>query len=186
MGKDVRGATRVASDPVGSFMSFRVVQRGAGDHPFDPDRGKGWRGRVAPARRGVLQALSALSVTAFTGGALSRIVSTPRHTVAEPSAMDVADRLVVFDEMYGGHQLAGYAAAASAAEDAVEVFIDGRPLHLMRCARGGYVSHIDHYQSYPTPLATARAAALELRSARLAPMPGHNGDTYGGGRGVRP
>ncbi|GGX64031.1 tyrosinase [Streptomyces minutiscleroticus] len=50
------------------------------------------------------------------------------------------------------------------------VTVDGRPLHLMRRADGGYLTMLDHYQSYPTPLAATRAAVDELgASLRLHP-----------------
>lgn len=43
-----------------------------------------------------------------------------------------------------------------------QVTVDGLPLHLMRRADGSYLSMVDHYQSYPTALAAARAAVDEL------------------------
>lgn len=49
-----------------------------------------------------------------------------------------------------------------------EVFIDGRPLHVMRCANGGYLSVVNHYESFPTLLAVARAAVDDLGPAQLS------------------
>ncbi|MFD6414823.1 tyrosinase family oxidase copper chaperone [Streptomyces sp. NPDC060194] len=130
-----------------------------------------------PVRRRVLQALSALSVTAFTGGALARIVAAPP---AGPAAEPVGDS-VLFDETYRGRHLTARAAPGAAPR----VFVDGRPLHLMRCAGGGYVTPLDHYQSYPTPLAAARGAVAELGTQQLALTPVHGGRVHGGGHGVR-
>ncbi|GAA1260936.1 MULTISPECIES: tyrosinase family oxidase copper chaperone [unclassified Streptomyces] len=48
-----------------------------------------------------------------------------------------------------------------------DVTVDGRPLHLMRRADGSYLSMVDHYQSYPTPLAAARGAVDELGDQML-------------------
>ncbi|MFD5327173.1 tyrosinase family oxidase copper chaperone [Streptomyces sp. NPDC127092] len=49
------------------------------------------------------------------------------------------------------------------------VFIDGRPLHLMKFADDAYLSSLCHYEMAPTPLHAARRAVEELRGARLLP-----------------
>ncbi|MEW2566946.1 tyrosinase family oxidase copper chaperone [Streptomyces sp. NPDC047070] len=78
-----------------------------------------------------------------------------------------------FDEMYGGCRIRGCkdeaaggvrraGNARTAPTGAWRVTVDDRPLHLMRRADGGYLTMIDHYQAYPTPLAAARAAVDEL------------------------
>ncbi|MFS8197226.1 tyrosinase family oxidase copper chaperone [Streptomyces sp. CWNU-52B] len=82
-----------------------------------------------------------------------------------------------FDEMYGGSRIRGTKDATSgprasgtrtagavraAPAGSWRVTVDDRPLPLMRRADGGYLTMIDHYQSYPTPLAAARAAVDEL------------------------
>ena len=74
--------------------------------------------------------------------------------------------------MYRGRRIRGVKdaadvrAAAGAAGTAPagqwHVTVDDRPLHLMRRADGSYLSMVDHYQSYPTPLAAARGAVDEL------------------------
>ena len=61
--------------------------------------------------------------------------------------------------------------------------MDGRPLHLMRRADGSWMSMIDHYTSYPTPLAAARAAVDELRLATGLGTPG-GGASRGGHEGA--
>ncbi|MEU3659804.1 tyrosinase family oxidase copper chaperone [Streptomyces sp. NPDC032940] len=70
------------------------------------------------------------------------------------------------------------------------VTVDGRPLHLMRRADGTWLSTVDHYCSYPTPLEAARAAVDELAPGeRLRATPGERpdeGHPHRGGRvGVR-
>ncbi|MFC8128417.1 tyrosinase family oxidase copper chaperone [Streptomyces sp. NPDC057302] len=69
-----------------------------------------------------------------------------------------------FDEMYEGRHIRGSRAAAGRHQGgaAWDVTVDGRPLHLMRRADGGYLSMVDHYQSYPTPLVATRRAVDEL------------------------
>ncbi len=58
----------------------------------------------------------------------------------------------------------------------------------MRCADGGYVTPIDHYESCPTPLAAVRAAVDEMGTAPLSPLAGAHGTptdpTGGSPRGV--
>jgi hypothetical protein len=58
------------------------------------------------------------------------------------------------------------------------VTVDGRPLHLMRRADGTWLSMVDHYQSYPTPLEAARGAVdvmgpgRQLRDVAPGPVDG--------------
>ncbi|MEW1694404.1 tyrosinase family oxidase copper chaperone [Streptomyces sp. NPDC093249] len=131
-------------------------------------------------RRVALRSLFALAVTAFTGGALGRVTDRPPSggPVAEPGDPHA------FDEMYRGRRIVG----RSGAGGAPAAFVDGRPLQLMRCADGGYITPIDHYESCPTPLAAVRAAVDELGTARLSPLAGahgvHTAPTGGSPRGV--
>ncbi|GAA4907265.1 tyrosinase family oxidase copper chaperone [Streptomyces coeruleoprunus] len=131
-------------------------------------------------RRGALRALFTLAVASFTGGTLAHVATTPRDgrpggPAARPAGTRPGSRgggapgtvlHGAFDEMYRGRRIQGRPVPAHAAE--FEVLVDDRPLHLMRCANGGYLSLVDHYQSYPTPLAATRAAVDELGTARLA------------------
>ncbi|MEV2249861.1 tyrosinase family oxidase copper chaperone [Streptomyces sp. NPDC050147] len=89
-----------------------------------------------------------------------------RHPAKHPPADDVGDG--AFDEIYEGRHLRGSRAAAGHqhAGAAWDITVDGRPLHLMRRADGGYLSMIDHYQSYPTPLIATRRAVDELGPGR--------------------
>jgi hypothetical protein len=97
-----------------------------------------------------------------------------------------------FHETYRGRRIVGTRDDAGREgygdPDTWHVTVDGRPLHLMRRVDGSWMTMVDHYQSYPTPLAAARAAVDELGpTARLSPSHpgGHRGDdggTPGGGR----
>ncbi|MFE0771880.1 tyrosinase family oxidase copper chaperone [Streptomyces sp. NPDC058861] len=132
-------------------------------------------------RRVALRSLFALAVTAFTGGALGRVAL--RAPDGGPDAGH-ADDPHAFDEMYGGRRLLGLSGPGGEPT----AFVDGRPLHLMRCADGGYVTPIDHYESCPTPLAAVRAAVDGLGTAPLSPLAGAHGvptgPTGGSPRGV--
>ncbi|GHD99125.1 tyrosinase family oxidase copper chaperone [Streptomyces alanosinicus] len=110
-------------------------------------------------------------------------------------APDDGRRANAFDETYRGRRIRGV--EVRAAHRAVgggggalwEVTIDGRRLHLMRRADGSWLSMVDHYRSYPTPLAAARAAVDELGPDEqlhdLAPGPMGEGPMHtGGGHGV--
>ncbi|MDV5148054.1 tyrosinase family oxidase copper chaperone [Streptomyces sp. SBC-4] len=134
-------------------------------------------------RRVALRSLFAVAVAAFTGGALGRIAT--RTPPGAPSGASRGSRdPLAFDEMYGGRHIRGFSGPGGTPA----AFVDGRPLHLMRCADGGYVSPIDHYASCPTPLAATRAAVDELGAAplsRFAAAHGvHTDPTGGSPRGV--
>lgn len=83
-------------------------------------------------------------------------VPAPPSPPAEAAGPQAAE---LFDEMYGGRHIQGTDAGAR---------IDGRPLHVMRRADGGYLSVVNHYESFPTALATARAAVDDLGGAQLS------------------
>ncbi|MDQ1029167.1 hypothetical protein QF035_006749 [Streptomyces umbrinus] len=96
-----------------------------------------------------------------------------------------------FRETYRGRRIVGIADDAGRLGDEVcgvwHVTVDGRPLHLMRRVDGSWMTMVDHYQSYPTPLAAARAAVDELGpTARLGASGGtgsrtdDSGTPYGG------
>lgn len=94
-----------------------------------------------------------------------------------------------FDETYRGRRIRGIRSAAGRAVGAGtwHVTVDGRPLHLMRRADGSWLSMIDHYRSYPTPLAAARGAVDELgpgEHLRDAPAAAGHGHHSGRRHGV--
>ncbi|NEA39152.1 tyrosinase family oxidase copper chaperone [Streptomyces sp. SID11385] len=109
-----------------------------------------------PRRRGLLGALLALTGLAGTAGALTPLLRT---TGAPPSPAP-GPRAA---ETYRGRELAYGPDWAT---------IDGRALHLMPRAGGGFVSAVDHFTPYPSPRAAARAAVDELGGARLS-TPAH-------------
>ncbi|TXS40432.1 tyrosinase co-factor [Streptomyces sp. uw30] len=87
-----------------------------------------------------------------------------------------------FDETYRGRRIQGVPVShggLSALDVAWHVTVDGKPLHLMRRADGTWLSMVDHYSWYGTPLEATRAAVDELgpreRLRDLAPGP------FGGG-----
>ncbi|MFF7237227.1 tyrosinase cofactor [Streptomyces collinus] len=101
-----------------------------------------------------------------------------------------------FDETYRGRRIQGVvipvAGHRGLAGGDWQVTIDGRPLHLMRRADGTWLSMVDHYSSYRTPLEATRAAVDEMgpgqRLRELAPGPaddGHMGHDMGGQHDVR-
>ncbi|MFF1507501.1 tyrosinase family oxidase copper chaperone [Streptomyces sp. NPDC058326] len=127
-------------------------------------------------RRLALRSLFPLTIAALTGGALARIAMTPRSGTAAAAPATGAPPGGTFDEMYRGRRIQGRPAPG----DGTEVLVDGRPLHLMRCANGGYLTPIDHYQTHPTPLAATRAAVDELGSAPLTRFAAAHGVHPGG------
>ncbi|MFI6644652.1 tyrosinase family oxidase copper chaperone [Streptomyces sp. NPDC050504] len=140
------------------------------------------------SRRAALRTAFVLAVCAGTGGALARIVDAPGAPAGgtRGQGRPGSARSTVFDETYRGHRLQGYSAHARGGgpHPVVEAYIDGRPLHLMRCAGGGYLSPLDHYESYPTAREAARAAAVELGTTKLATGTAHGGAGRGEAHGV--
>ena len=55
----------------------------------------------------------------------------------------------------------------------IDVSVDGRALHVMRRADGSYISAVNHYESFPTLVETARAAVDELGTAQLSAVSPH-------------
>ncbi|MFE1023187.1 tyrosinase family oxidase copper chaperone [Streptomyces sp. NPDC058818] len=101
----------------------------------------------------------------------------------EPHGVEPAES-TSFDETYRGRRIRGIRSAAGRAVGAGtwHVTVDGRPLHLMRRADGSWLSMIDHYRSYPTPLAAARGAVDELGPGEhLRDTPAAAGQDHSGG-----
>lgn len=135
-------------------------------------------GAPRPGRRAVLRTAFTATVIATTGGALTPVlfgVREPGGSVQEREAMG-PER---FSELYKGREIRGtstamvpagaqpFAGEAAAAAPGTEVSVDGRALHVMRRADGSYLSTVNHYESFPTLLETARAAVDELGTVQL-------------------
>ncbi|MFD7546149.1 tyrosinase family oxidase copper chaperone [Streptomyces sp. NPDC059816] len=137
-------------------------------------------------RRALLRALFLTALAGGTAAALTPVLTADRNArrpraPRAPGAPGALRGEVLFDETYRGRRLRGSRTGSPAAHgtgtrtgpDTVRVTVDGRPLHLMRRADGGYLTVVDHYVSYPTPLAAARAAVDELGAAHLSASPTH-------------
>ncbi|WP_371580191.1 tyrosinase family oxidase copper chaperone [Streptomyces sp. NBC_01314] len=132
-------------------------------------------------RRQVLRGLFASAAVVVLAPSLAASVATGREGAW-------------FRETYRGRRIVGIADDARRLGDHVlgvwHVTVDGRPLHLMRRVDGSWMTMVDHYQSYPTPLAAARAAVDELGpTVRLGASGGtgsrmDDSGTPNGGRGT--
>ncbi|MEU9989651.1 tyrosinase cofactor [Streptomyces sp. NPDC048045] len=157
--------------------------QGVGGAPVGQQRGTPVAGKtrsLGRTRRDVTRRLLSSAVAA----ALAPVAAACARPEPAP---DDGRRATAFDETYRGRRIRGIE-VRTARRDAGgrwEVTIDGRPLHLMRRADGSWLSMIDHYGSYPTPLAAARGAVDELSPGEqlrdLAPGPMGGGPMHGGG-----
>lgn len=104
-----------------------------------------------PTRRAFLRTAFTAAVLAGTAAALAPVLRArrPRQTLT-PAPLA--------EETYRGRHIA---------VDQAGIRIDGRPLHVMRRADGSYLSGVNHFQSFGTPLELARAAVDELGTAQL-------------------
>ncbi|MEO3973796.1 tyrosinase cofactor [Streptomyces sp. CAU 1734] len=80
-----------------------------------------------------------------------------------------------FDEVHQGRRIQGEPVAHAhgghhAGHGDYRVLIDGRELHVMRNADGTWISVVNHYETFATPRAVARAAVAELQGAALVPL----------------
>jgi hypothetical protein len=149
------------------------AQHGPGDGSRPPSPGAA-RGTRRDVVGGLAASAAALAIAPLV------VASRPRPRRRDEPPADLA-----FDEVYRGRRIHGVpAGAASGAVGTGEwhVTVDGRPLHLMRRADGGWLSMVDHYRSYPTPLEAARAAVDELGPGQQLHAPAAAG-SHEGGRG---
>jgi len=143
----------------------------------------GEAGRPVGLRRGTRRDLVRGLLASAVAVALTPVVAASWPSDPPGPARPGDD--VPFDEMYRGRHLLGSRTVggdrAMAGGDDWQVTVDGRPLHLMRRADGSYLSMVDHYRSYPTALAAARAAVDELGpSEHLRGPDAGESDTKGG------
>ncbi|MEV6961263.1 tyrosinase cofactor [Streptomyces sp. NPDC051207] len=154
----------------------------AGHGPEDPGGTEPGRGGGG-TRRGVVRGLLASAVAAALTPVLA--ASRPPATAAEDHGgpWDTA-----FDEMYRGRRIRGVRSLEGrlAGAGVWRVTVDGRPLHLMRRADGTWLTMVDHYRSYPTPLEAARAAVDEMGPGRRLRDTGTGHGHEGGHHGVHP
>ncbi|MEU3572774.1 tyrosinase cofactor [Kitasatospora sp. NPDC036755] len=118
-------------------------------------------------RRRMLQG-AALALTAAVGtGVLA--VAGPTSKPATASDLGENDH---FDELFQGRRIQGQPSAHGGHHGGVgyTVLIDGQELHMMRNVDGTWISVINHYQTFPTPRALARAAVKDLQGATLVPI----------------
>ncbi|MFC9287292.1 tyrosinase family oxidase copper chaperone [Streptomyces sp. NPDC057052] len=110
------------------------------------------------ALRGLFAAAAALALTPLVAA------SRPARRRDGPGPAEAA-----FDETYLGRHLLGrlVPSAGAAGAGRWEITVDGRPLHLMRRADGTWLSMVDHYRSYASPLDAARAAVDELGPGQM-------------------
>ncbi|KKD03255.1 tyrosinase family oxidase copper chaperone [Streptomyces sp. WM6386] len=130
--------------------------------------------RPGPARGGRRDVLRGL-LTAVGALVLAPVVaaSRPLQKGDDPGGLG-------FEETYRGRRIRGVKTSAGRTSGAAQwhVTIDGRTLHLMPRADGTWMSMVDHYRSYDTPLDTARVAVDELgpgQQLRETHMGGHHG-----------
>ncbi|MBM7439525.1 tyrosinase family oxidase copper chaperone [Streptomyces sp. HB132] len=143
-------------------------------------------GAPRPARRAVLRTVFTAVVIAGTGGALAPVLLQGHGSTERIQERDAVgpER---FSELYKGREIKGTAtsvvaagarpdageAGAVAAAPGIDVRVDGRPLHVMERADGSYLSAVNHYESFPTLLETARAAVDDLGTAQLSSLSPH-------------
>ncbi|MEW2080194.1 tyrosinase cofactor [Streptomyces sp. NPDC005283] len=124
-------------------------------------------------RRALGAAASALAGLAVADLATA---ASAQPVAAAPNASDPAP----FDEVYqgrriqgapshgGGHHGGGH--HGNGEHGGYAVRIDGDELHVMRNADGTWISVVNHYETFATPRAVARAAVVELQGAELVPL----------------
>ncbi|GHH67824.1 apotyrosinase chaperone MelC1 [Kitasatospora indigofera] len=118
-------------------------------------------------RRRMLQG-AAVALTAAAGTVVLGVTGPAggQATAAGPEASDE------FDEVFKGRRIQGRPVQGGGHHHTAgyTVLVDGEELHMMRNADGTWISVVNHYQTFPTPRALARAAVQELQGATLVPL----------------
>ena len=120
-------------------------------------------------RRALGAAAGAAAALAVAGTAAAAVRTVP--TAGDPAS---------FDEVYQGRRIqgapspggghGGHGGGHGGHGGGYTVRIDGEELHVMRNADGTWISVANHYETFATPRAVARAAVLELQGAQLVPL----------------
>ncbi|MEU6056053.1 tyrosinase cofactor [Streptomyces xanthochromogenes] len=110
-----------------------------------------------------------------TAGTLAGLALAGTAHAAVPSGRTDAhtghDAPETFDEVFQGRRIQGAPAAGHMHHGGgYGVRIDGQELHVMQNADGTWISVVNHYETFATPRAVARAAVVELQGASLVPL----------------
>lgn len=133
-------------------------------------------------RRSVLRgAVTGVAAAAFTGVALGLPVALAARGTGNEAGNDIDNTAgsvphagpEAFDETYRGRRIHGAPQAGGGHHHGgpgYAVFVDGKELHVMQNADSSWISVVNHYETFATPRAAARAAVLELQGAALVPV----------------
>ncbi|MFD9379646.1 tyrosinase cofactor [Streptomyces sp. NPDC059999] len=111
---------------------------------------------------GALSVIGLAGATAYAAGTDSR-AAIPAGTVDE---VYKGRRIQITAATGGGHHGGHHSPGLPT------VRIDGSELHVMQNADGSWISVVNHYETFATPISLARAAVRELQGAILVPMGG--------------
>ncbi|MEV8508536.1 tyrosinase family oxidase copper chaperone [Actinoplanes sp. NPDC051475] len=120
-------------------------------------------------RRELLKFAAAGTVAVGTGALAVQVLTTSGSQAA------AVESTAGLDETYKGRRIqaapAGLRAQSRDAAPAMpHVMIDGKPLHVMVNADGTYTSVSNHYETFTSLRAVARAAVDQLDGAQLVPL----------------
>ncbi|MFD3751608.1 tyrosinase cofactor [Streptomyces cyaneofuscatus] len=116
--------------------------------------------------------LTGLVLTGFarTAGASSEPrTADPKHN-AEHERHAGHEGPQPFSEIFRGRRIEGAPSHGDGHHGGYAVQIDGEELHVMQNADSTWVSVINHYETFATPRAVARAAVIELQGSELVPL----------------
>ncbi|MGW1295297.1 apotyrosinase chaperone MelC1 [Streptomyces sp. NPDC002533] len=129
-------------------------------------------------RRAVGAAATALTGLALTGFARTAGGSSPdlRTASDQPSEGHAGHSAhghgspQPFRETFQGRLIEGAPTHDDGHHGGYTVRVDGEELHVMRNADSTWVSVINHYETFATPRAVARAAVIGLQGSDLVPL----------------
>ncbi|MCB5165750.1 tyrosinase cofactor [Streptomyces bambusae] len=131
-------------------------------------------------RRALMAGAGTLAALGTAAAARAVAAGDPAHsghaatTGADHSGHGAAAAPASFDEVFQGRRIKGapdpHAGHGGHHGVGYTVTVDGRELHVMRNADGSWISVVNHYETFATPRALARAAVTELQGAALVPL----------------